>query len=199
MKAERPRLHALAEALGIAPSYWDIAGRLRPTSDPTREALVAAMGFDGSDEGAAERSWAALRRATVERLVEPVVVWREYGGAVPAVELRAPAAAASLDWELELHLEDGRRERATGRLEPGAPRPASLALPVYPPPGHHDLVVRVAGPGVAPREADQRFVMAPRSGWTVGEQIGDARVFGIWANLYTIRSGHGFGFGDFGD
>ncbi|NUO96169.1 MAG: hypothetical protein HOQ14_16935, partial [Gemmatimonadaceae bacterium] len=43
----RPHLQALAERLGIQPSYVDQTGeKLRLTSDATREALLGAMGID---------------------------------------------------------------------------------------------------------------------------------------------------------
>ena len=62
MSAERPKLAALAERLGIASSYWDLLGTARPTRDVTREALVAAMGYDASDEVAAARALDELAR-----------------------------------------------------------------------------------------------------------------------------------------
>jgi len=92
LSAERPNLSALAERLGIASSYWDLVGRARPTSDATREALVAAMHFDGSDEAAAARALDELACAEAQSLVDPVLVWREYRDVVPSLPLRLPPA-----------------------------------------------------------------------------------------------------------
>ena len=194
MSAERPKLAALAERLGIASSYWDLVGNARPTQDLTREALVAAMGFDGSDEVAAAGSLDELAR-TENSLVDPVLVWREFESVVPSLPLRLEASSGALDFEVELRTEDGSVHRAEGRVDPTEPR---LALPVRPPAGYHELVVRVAGRGVA-REGRQRFIMAPRTAYTVQERIGDARVFGLWTNLYAVRSARNWGFGDLGD
>lgn len=195
MSAERPRLAELAERLGIAASYWDLVGNARPSSDATREALVAAMGFDASDEAAAARALDALAREAAERLVDPVLVWREYEDAVPSLPVNLAGAAAPSDYEIEVRTEDGALHRSVGRVDPAAPR---IALPLRPQAGYHDLSVRVAAAG-AVREGRQRFIMAPRTAYTTHERIGAARVFGFWTNLYSVRSAQNQGFGDFGD
>ncbi|HVH19508.1 MAG TPA: 4-alpha-glucanotransferase, partial [Myxococcota bacterium] len=195
---DRPALRALAERLGIASSYYDLVGRLRETSDATREALVAAMRHDGSSEAAAGLALAVFDARAAGALVEPVVVWREFEGHVPIVLVAAPPAPHALDCEIELRLESGERLWRACRIEPGAPRPAPVELPLRPPPGHHDVAVRVTGPGFA-REAALRFVMAPRTALSVRERIGDARVFGLWTNLYSVRSERNWGAGDFSD
>jgi 4-alpha-glucanotransferase len=58
----RPRLRALADRLGIEDGYRSAIDRAWvPTSDCTREALVAAMGWDASSEAAAAAALAELR------------------------------------------------------------------------------------------------------------------------------------------
>ncbi|MBW2423067.1 MAG: hypothetical protein JRG86_02400 [Deltaproteobacteria bacterium] len=57
MTESRPWLRALADALGIEPGYRSAIGDdWISTPNSTREALVAAMGFDASTEAAASRS-----------------------------------------------------------------------------------------------------------------------------------------------
>jgi len=195
---ERPRLRALAERLGVASSYWDLGGRARPTSDATREALVAALGFDASSEASAAGAIDGLEREEAVRVVEPVVVWREYAAAPPALDLQLAESPQPLDYHLELCLEDGSRHAAEGRIEAGAPRRTALALPLVPPFGYHEIHLALDGPG-GPREARQRLVMAPRTALPVEDKLGAARGFGVWTNLYTVRSRRSWGFGDFGD
>jgi len=195
LSAGRPHLTALAERLGIASSYWDLVGRARPTSDATRGALVAAMHFDGSDEAAAARALDDLNRAEAASLIDPVLVWREYEEVVPSLPLRLPPSSGALDFEIEVRTEDGALHRGEGRIDPDA---RQVLLPVRPPIGYHELCIRIAGPGVV-SEGRQRFIMAPRTACTVQQRLGDARVFGFWTNLYSVRSARNWGFGDFGD
>lgn len=206
MSAERPRLRVLAERLGIASAYWDLSGHEWITSDATREALLAAMGRDVSTEAAAAGALEALDRELAECTLDPVLVWREFGDAVPEVPLRLPAGVGALAWRLELHEEGGRLHTSEGRLpEPGpgsdaasGPR-AVLALPARPSCGYHELVLQLEGAAFA-RRARQRFVMAPRTALPVEEVLaGGARAFGLWANLYTVRSRRNWGHGDVGD
>jgi 4-alpha-glucanotransferase len=191
---ERPALRALAARLGIADSYFDLIGRARPTSDATREALVAAMRFDASSEAAAQAALAQLDERDAAALVEPVVVWREFEGRVPVILVAAPPSTQALDCEIEIRLEDGARHAQSSRVEPDAPRPVAVGLPLHPPFGHHDVTVRVGA-----REGSLRFVMAPRTVLTVQERIGDARRAGLWTNLYSVRSARSWGFGDTSD
>ena len=198
MSGGRPKLRALAERLGIASSYWEIGGRERSTSDATREALVAALRFDGSTEHAAAEALAAIEREEAARLVEPVVVWREYAEAAPRLDLHLDTSSEATDYHLELRLEDGSRHAHSGRIDAGEARRVSLDLPLRPPFGYHEIRVALEARGGA-REGCQRLVMAPRTAVAVEEKLGAARGFGIWANLYTVRSRRNWGFGDFGD
>jgi 4-alpha-glucanotransferase len=199
---KRPILRALAERLGVVSSYWDLTGRERVTSDATREALLAAMRVDASDEASAGRALAALDAEQRARWLEPVLVWREYGGAAPSVPVRVPPGLDTGAWRLTLREETGGVHVAEGRLPSPGERDeagcAHLPLPSTPPPGYHDLDLEVRGAGVDQR-ARQRFVMAPRTALGVDERPGARGAFGLWANLYTVRSGTNQGFGDLTD
>jgi 4-alpha-glucanotransferase len=49
------------------------------------------------------------------------------------------------------------------------------------------------------QEAQQTLIMAPSRCTTVEDQIGARRAFGLWANLYSVRSSRAWGAGDVGD
>ncbi|NNL68129.1 MAG: hypothetical protein HKP30_17905, partial [Myxococcales bacterium] len=162
MSAGRPALHRLAQRLGILDAYRNVEGHDRWTSDATREALAAAMGHDAGSEAAAAAALARLDREDAERILEPVLVWREWPEGSPTLDVRLAPLAGARDYRIELHLEDGTVEHASGQLpEADAAGHAFLPLPQRPPPGYHDLRLVVDAPG-GERSARQRLVMAPR-------------------------------------
>lgn len=193
----RERLRELADWLGIVPSYYDIQGQSHPTSDASCEALVAAMGFDGSDEAAAARSLERLAREANGPLVDPVYVWRQWEPGAPTLRLR-PARAAT-EYELTLRQEDGRTERLRGRLPPGEIASGlELALPFKPREGYHEVTIAVSTPSGV-ETASQSLILTPRTCFTFDEALAGRPRFGLWANLYSVRSARSDGAGDLGD
>ena len=198
--SERPELSALAERLGILASYVDQSGREeRFTSDASREALVAALGHDGSSEAAAAASLESLEQAERARILDPVQVWREHAQREPRVRMRLPEGDEATAWSLELVGEDGRNARLEGRVPALRPRgELDLPLPLRPPPGYHRLRVVLDARG-GTRLGEALLVVTPRACFAPSERLGERRVFGLWANLYTLRSRRNWGFGDLGD
>ncbi|HTO52536.1 MAG TPA: 4-alpha-glucanotransferase [Myxococcota bacterium] len=178
----RPVLQRLADKLGIYSSYHDIAGTFRPTSDATREALCAAMGYACGTEAEANARVAELAAEESETWLEPVNVVRERDGA-PRVWVRAP------DGEAQVELGP---KAATRGVCPIAGN--QLTLPVSLAPGIHELHVELGD-----RKASQLLIVSPRSAWRADEALGAARALGVWTNLYTLRSRVNWGFGDFSD
>lgn len=195
MSAERPALRALADRLGIRDGYRDVEGRDRHTSDATREALASAMGHEACDEAGAGSALEALDRQSREQILEPVLVWREWKEGRPELHVNTHTLGGSRDYVLELELEEGHVERTEGHLpEPGPTGTVAVALPMHPPYGYHEVRLAVTGAGAEYR-ASQRLVMAPRTAFAPEEVLGEGRSFGIWANLYAIRSAGDWGHG----
>jgi hypothetical protein len=197
MKVTRPCLRALATRLGVVDAYWDIAGARHETSDATREALCAAMGHDASCETRAESALAALDLEQRSALVEPVRVWRQHARLAPPLLLRHPGSRGAFAIRIELEQEDGSIS-ALERELPGMPGGTALRLPLpaEPPAGIHRIRIE-SDRGCS----EQCLVIVPRAAFGATEALGGARGFGIWTNLYTVRSrrsGH-WGFGDFSD
>ncbi len=193
--------------MGILDSYWDLTGHQRVTSDATRETLLAAMRIDATDEARAAAALEALDAEQAQRWIDRVQVWREHGEGVPYVPIRVPEGVGAADWRLELHAEDGSVYTSEGRLpepvaDPSAADPAvglvQLVLPARPAAGYHELRFFVEGAG-GPHRDVQRLVMAPRTARSVPEVLGGRRGFGLWTNLYTVRSPGNQGFGDCSD
>lgn len=198
--AAGPALRALADRVGIIPEYRDQTGReMRTTSDETRVALLAAMGIDGSTE---ERAQQALDRIADEEraeLLEPVrvVPLRDDTGSIE-VAMRVGGASGPVEWTLELREEGGGVHRAGGRTTPDGDGRLRVALPARPELGYHQLRATTRT-GEGERSAEQSLIVVPPACPSPEELLKGQRVFGITANLYTVRSAKNWGIGDFGD
>lgn len=168
----------------------------RVTSDDTRYALLAAMGYEVGDAPSIEAQLERLDAAERSRPLDPVHVTPR--DAAITVALRLPPHA-SARWRLELEHEDGTREDRDGRAE--ADHPGTIALPFpfdTPPEGYHRLRATVT---TADGETamDQLLVVAPRTCTPPAARLPDGKGFGILTNLYTVRSAANWGIGDLGD
>lgn len=185
-------LRRLADRLGILAEYVDLSGRVRRTSDDTRETLLAIMGFDAPTEDAARGWLAELDHEERDAILDPVrVVERDAAGA-SRVRVRIPPGAGAADVELTLTEETGHAWRVASV---GARRAATLELPTRVPYGYHTLVAVVRG-AAGERRAEQSFIVVPGRCTTPDVRIGDQRVIGIVANLYAVRRERDWGVGD---
>lgn len=186
MAPRRPRLRELAADVGIVDSYRATDGAWVETSDDARVALLAAMGIAADTEARAhaaaeqrrrERSW--LTPARVDRI-----------GAVRNREIPLPPAGkpgARLEWEVAIDDESGGRRSFAGVVVAGSGR-RTLRVPACEEHGLYRVEVRwqtarAAGSG------QQLWIVAPRLAVSPQEKLGDARHFGICANLYSVRDG----------
>jgi 4-alpha-glucanotransferase len=185
-----PALRALADRLGILPSYRDVTGLDHETSDDTRVALLHAMHLDAATDAAATREVERLDAEQDARLLDPVQVLTAGGPA--AVPLRSHGAG---EWTADLVLEDGSTRTLHGRTDPAGTR---IALPDALPLGYHELRVSVHD-GAGARQADQRLIVAPDRCAGIPARPDGRRPVGILANLYTLRSAANWGCGDVGD
>ena len=195
---DRPILAALAERVRILPEYVSHDGRERRiTTDETRVALLAAMGMDASTEASAAAALDVLDRGERERLLDPVQVTQTIGGEPLTVPIRVVTEGpASVDWFLELHTEQGEVHCAEGRmtLDSGT-RTTAIPVPTNPAPGYHRVRITVRANG-RERIGQQSLIVTPRTCLTSTEKLGDRRLYGIWANLYSVRSAKTWGIGD---
>ncbi len=186
----RPLLRSLAEHVGIFSSYVDQSGRTRRTSDATRLALLAALGIDASREAKAGDALAALRERAAQQMLPAVRVAtataaRTLAPHAPRRDMRA--------WSADVLCEDGSRVRVGGRGDRGA-----IALPPLPL-GYHRLRLALTSDRGHERVAEQRLIVVPPRCPAPRARLGGRRVYGVLANLYTVRSAHNWGFGDLSD
>lgn len=186
-------LRALAERRSIVAQYEDVRGTAHRIDDATCVALLAAMGVDASTERAAREALAELDAEERARLLPAATVVEQRRRGRPEVVVHLPEQSGVVRWEAELEREDGERFERSGRGVARGGR-LRLRLPWAPGLGYHRLHLQLGG-----REGDTRLIVVPSTCWTVREALGRRRVFGLWANLYALRSDANWGIGDLGD
>ena len=181
MNPESSSLAHLAHYCGIAAAYHDIWGKLHPTSDATRAALLAAMHLPPERIAADPAALQAELEATeAGRELPPVVVVRA------CATQRIPQRLAG--WEWTLTLEDG-RAAARGTCPDGL---LEFAAPDTP--GYHRLDFA--------RGNERRSlpcIVVPHHCYQPELLAQGGRVWGFAVQLYAMRSTRNWGIGDFGD
>ena len=74
--SESAALRELASHVGIMPEYFDLQGNVQRTADESRRALLAALGFDVSDETSIHAGLHRISRMERDELIDPVRVVR---------------------------------------------------------------------------------------------------------------------------
>jgi 4-alpha-glucanotransferase len=190
-------LRRLAEVVGIMPEYIGQTGERHSTSDETRRALLAALGFDASSEEAARESLERIDDEEARELIPPVRVVRLGSSALRAIDVRLPRGADhSGAWRLEITLEDGTHRVVEGSWA-GGPT-IEIALPIDIPLGYHNVLVSIASSGGA-NSNEQTLIVVPDRCVLPSDIVGEAGAFGLIANLYTVRSDSNWGIGDLSD
>ncbi|HSL02083.1 MAG TPA: 4-alpha-glucanotransferase [Nitrospiraceae bacterium] len=210
-QTEQTLLARLAERTGIATDYHDIAGTLHLTSDDTKRALLAAMGFAVDSAASLTEALREWDEAPWQRPCDPVRVLRDG-------ETGAPLSCY-------LALEDGKEESVAvawqirdeanavvqeGQVGPGLtaveirflkgqrhvrveiPAPHGLSL------GYYNLTIR--GDGLARGvEGTMRVIVAPHQCYVPPSFEANQRLWGLALQLYSLSSDRNWGCGDFTD
>lgn len=195
----RQRLAALR---GVGEAYFDHRGELRRFSAATRDGLLAAMGCDLDDVAALEREIEALESARWRTLLPGVAVLRP--GRM-GVALALPAGKLDDDIRWHVRLEDGGIVDGTARgallaegerreIDGGTVSRRLLVLPDTLPSGYHTLRVSVSA-----LAGDCALIVAPAHCFEPESLRSGRRVWGVAAQLYSLRSESNWGIGDFAD
>jgi 4-alpha-glucanotransferase len=190
-------LSELAAAYGVAREYWDWRGAHVVVSEQTLTAVLAALGVDASTEQSRRAALAQYRDRTWRAVLPRYVVAREREPRVLDVHVEHGAEV-----EVRLVLEDGTVRAQLGQLDNWAPPreiggrlvgEASFTVPDDIPPGYHRLHARTGG-----RDYECELIVAPR--WLgVPTRLGRRPVWGLAAQLYSVRSRRSWGVGDLAD
>ncbi len=203
-------LARLATSYGIADHYFDIWGtRHEPTADTLR-AVLHAMGVAVENHDALVRELVALHSRYWTQVCDPVVV-RQVGQA-GVWNVRAPSLVEEdgrwrLSWTLSR--EDGAVERrgeqesslevveqawveAQRYIRVQLPIPSDLAM------GYYDAEFRLAN-GARHLRCTCRLIVTPTTCYVPPRFHADARTWGLWVQLYALRSRRNWGVGDLTD
>ncbi|MBI1827579.1 MAG: 4-alpha-glucanotransferase [Planctomycetes bacterium] len=198
--SKRDHLRRLADHVGILPDYVSHDGReRRVTSDRTREAILAALGFDASTEAAAKHAIEELDRREAVQIINPVSVAFADSRQPQTVHLQSPPnCGETIEWQLEFTEEAGETYKSSGKARPMKGTSTFLVtLPIPPEIGCHRvrMTMRTSGTELS---GEQLYVVAPRK-CVQPEEKGADSIGGIWTSLYTIRSQRNWGCGDVTD
>lgn len=192
-------LHRLAGAAGIAADWWEVGGARHVPSDDTKRALLAAMGLAAGTAGEARDALVALADEQDRRGLPLAVTI--LGDEAPELVVPLPAGLRPRPFWLNVALEDG----TTRRLRIGAldgevaeSRDADLRrgqhwkipLPALPC-GRHRLW-RDDDPGIV-----CHLTVAPARCHLPAALRDGRRLFGLAAQLYSLRRDGDQGIGDF--
>lgn len=210
-QSESDLLRILADRAGIAADYYDIAGIRHVTTDETRFAILAAMNFrvGSREELVAEleawdhRWWLrGCEPVHVLRLGRPAGTWSLY---VPCEEL--DEAALLIRWSLIAESGEKQFERTeepdikveeTCTIQGRRFVRVALAFPQDLPLGYYSLTAHAKG-GRTNTEAMSRLIVAPERCYIPDQLQQGVRWWGVALQLYSLRSHHNWGIGDFHD
>ncbi|MBB3018249.1 (1-_4)-alpha-D-glucan 1-alpha-D-glucosylmutase [Microvirga lupini] len=170
-------LERMAALVGISSDYSDAFGKRVETSSDTRKALLAALGLDVKSEKGAQESLKRLERLKAGPV--PTILTME-ANAPAKITLRGAVGASA--WTLT---EEGGTTHE-GRLTKDG---RVLDLPTLPM-GYHRL-----------RLGDQEatIIAAPDRCWEPEALKGDTGLWGLTAQIYSLRSERDLGIGDYSD
>ena len=182
MKAADKSLDELANAAGILSGYRDQARVAVETSLAARTAVLQGLGFDVSSASAVRDALADLH-ARRNRPVPPCIVVA--ADAPVRIDLRAqPATSSRLEWSLQCD---------DGSTRQGAVKGAAIEIAALPM-GYHRLTL-----GPSATETHALVLAAPAQCWHPPALEGDARGWGIAAQIYGLRSEASLGIGTYTD
>jgi 4-alpha-glucanotransferase len=193
----------LARLYGVAAAYVDYRAQPREVSLQSQAAILAAIGVDAGDEQAAAAAIHQHQTVRWTRLLPPAVVVEAGQPLIVPVSVPLDLDATWLEWRISF--EDGRQRKGVARLdklkaiEEGsaddrAYRRLSLTLPELPL-GYHSASIAL-DTGL---RGEVRLVVAPARCFEPPAIANGARVWGIAAQLYALRSPRNWGMGDFRD
>jgi 4-alpha-glucanotransferase len=192
-----PLLTELAAAFGVATEYWDWRGEHVAVAAETLTAVLAALEVDASSEQSRAAALDRRRSDAWQSVLPPYVVARE--GGQRTVEVHVDHGASVEVWivledgSFPPHLEQADDWQKPREIDGRLVGEARFVLPLDLSPGYHSLYA-------ASGEQEHRCDLIVAPAWLgVPARLGNRRVWGLAAQLYSVRSAHSWGVGDLTD
>lgn len=193
----------LAQLHGIADSYLDYRGQPRGVSIESQAAILRALGVDAADDPAAAAAIHQHETMRWTRLLPPVVVARQDEPVLLPVAVPLDLRAKSLAWTVTLETGETRSGSvaldALAVIEEGSAESCSyrrVALPLPNLPMGYHVASAALDTGLS---GDVHVIIAPQRCYVAPAIEAGKRVWGIAAQLYSLRSQRNWGMGDFRD
>ncbi len=187
-------LHHLAERLGVYRQYVSASGETCTVNDASLRLLCTALGFNAHSDAAIAASTGSLLETNA--LVDPVVLATEGHPLVTAWRAAQPVAEPvdkAVRWRITLEQGGVVHGVATPVITAGQTT-IHIALDGVAN-GYHRLTISQGG-----QSASTTLIVAPHRGWTpLHWHTGARRDWSITTQLYSLRSDHNWGIGDFSD
>jgi 4-alpha-glucanotransferase len=210
VQSESELLRLLADRAGIAADYYDIAGTHHVTTDETRRAILDAMNLRVATREDLSAELEAWDTRWWLRGCEPVYVlrvgdpgtWSWYGPCESAEE-----AALQVQWSLVAEHGEPQCDRTEGPgLKVEETRTiqgrrfirVTVTFPQDLPPGYYAVTTHAQGDRTN-TASTFRLIVAPERCYIPDAHQQGVRWWGVALQLYSLRSHHNWGIGDFRD
>ncbi|CAM3921981.1 4-alpha-glucanotransferase [Vibrio aquimaris] len=193
---QKNALEQVAEMANIATSYVSAWGQETQVEDQTIRDLLASLGYDITSE---EKLIHSADKKHKQEVLNPVLVVRDGDPVYVSMNLGRSARESEFSWRLETEqgaVLEGYLQSQIVRDERSSGGPLVFALPSDLEWGYHKLTMtrkRRKSPYT------MTLIIAPRSCYKQEALNSGKKMWGPSVQLYTLRSQHNWGIGDFGD
>ncbi|MEF3019729.1 4-alpha-glucanotransferase [Vibrio mimicus] len=189
-------LKQVAEMAKIADRYVSAWGSEAQVEDDTIRHLLASLGYDTSSDEALLQSAEKKHKKDV---VDPVLVVHQGAAIEVPLYLGVSARESEFDWRLQTEqgeVLEGYLQSQIVRDERAEGGPLVFALPNDLPLGYHTLLI-ARKRRKAPYE--MTLIVTPQACYKQPALVQGKKLWGPSIQLYTLRTQHNWGMGDFGD
>ncbi|MGF1695647.1 4-alpha-glucanotransferase [Vibrio lamellibrachiae] len=189
-------LQQVAEMARLADSYISAWGEEAKVADETLLSLLNSLGYDTRNDAALLKS---AEKKHKKQVLEPVLVLRDGEPVEVELNLGVSARESEFSWRLETEQGDvleGYLQSQIVRDERKEGGPLVFTLPNDLKWGYHKLIVtrkRRKSP------YEMSLIVTPQSCFKQEAMSEGKKMWGPSVQLYTLRTSHNWGIGDFGD